>query len=155
MAAGSRLDDAVRGYLTEQGSKRLSKADLWTLVMAAMRLRLTAHSMASLPTRTEPHADDHGLHAALGRQVADLGSFYDGLAAEVARPGRAGPAPAAAPLPASRISIAALSPCGRAAAYWSDALWVGHHLDNLEAHAADLSEPAARLASLRRRRWWR
>jgi uncharacterized membrane protein YccC len=171
IAAGTRLDDAVRGYLTEQGSKRLSKADLWALVMAAMRLRLTAHSMASLPIRVEPHADDGRLHAALEHQVADLATFYDGLAAVVAKParagiaragtGRAGPAPAVAPLPtvaplpASRISVAALAPCGHAAAYLSDALWVGHHLDHLEAHAANLSEPAERLASLRRRPWWR
>ncbi len=155
IAAGSRLDDAIRGYLTEQGAKRLSKADLWALVMAAMRLRLTASSMTSLPTRIEPHADDSGLHAALGRQVADLTTFYDGLAAEVARPGRAGSGPVVAPLPASRISVAALAPCGHAAAYRSDALWVGHHLDHLEAHAANLSEPAERLASMRRRPWWR
>jgi len=155
IATGSRLDDAVRGYLTEQGAKRLSKSDLWTLVMAATRLRLTAHSMASLPTRVEPHPDDGGLHAALGRQVAGLATFYDSLAAEVGRPGRTKPAAVVAPVPASRISVAALAPCGQAAAYRSDALWVGHHLDHLEARAGDLSEPAERLASLRRRPWWR
>ena len=118
IATGNRLDDAVRGYLTEQGSKRLSKADLWALVMAAMRLRLTAHSMASLPTRIEPHPDDHGLHAALGRQVADLGSFYDGLAAKVARPGRAGPSRGAdggpaAGQPDQRRRAVAVRACGR------------------------------------------
>ena len=47
-SAGIRLDDAVRGFLTEQGSKRLSKEDLWTLVNASTRLRLTAHSLAAL-----------------------------------------------------------------------------------------------------------
>ena len=99
-AAGSRLDDALRGYLTEQGSKRLSKSDLWALVMAALRLRLTAHSMASPPSRTDPHDDDGGLHAALGRQVAELASFYDSLAgsSRQAQPGGADAAtrPAAA-----------------------------------------------------------
>ena len=155
LAAGNRLDDAVRGYLTEQGAKRLSKADLWALVMAAMRLRLTAHSMASLPTRVEPHPDDGRLHAALDRQVAELASFYDSLAAKVARPARAGPTAVVPPLPASRISVTALAPCGGAAAYRSDALWVGYHLDHLEAHAASLGEPAERLASMRRRPWWR
>jgi uncharacterized membrane protein YccC len=155
IAAGNRLDDAIRGYLTEQGSKRLSKADLWALVMAAMRLRLTAQSMASLPSQTEPHDDDSGLHAALGQQVAELAGFYDSLAAEVARPSRTGSVPAVVRLPPSRISAAALSPCGHATAYRSDALWVGHHLDHLEAHAADLGDPAMRLASLRRRQWWR
>ena len=51
-SAGIRLDDAVRGFLTEQGSKRLSKDDLWALVNASLRLRLTAHTLAGL--RTEP-----------------------------------------------------------------------------------------------------
>jgi len=155
IAAGNRLDDAIRGYLTEQGSKRLAKADLWALVTGAMRLRLTAHSMASLPIRIEPHADDGGLHAALGRQVGDLTTFYGDLAAVVARPSHTGPAPAITPLPASWTSVGTPSPCGHAAAYRSDALWVGDHLDHLEAHAASLPEPAERLASMRRRPWWR
>ena len=33
--ASIRLDDAIRGFLTEQGSKKLSKEDLWTMVNAA------------------------------------------------------------------------------------------------------------------------
>jgi uncharacterized membrane protein YccC len=155
IAAGNRLDDALRGYMTEQGSKRLSKADLWDLVMAAMRLRLTGHSMASLPSRAEPHDDDGGLHAAVRRQVAELASFYNSLAAEVGRPSRTGPAPTAVALPHSRIGTTAVEPRASATAYRSDALWVGHHLDHLEAHAADLTGPAERLASLRRRPWWR
>ncbi len=48
ITAGIRLDDALRGYLAEQGSKRLSKQDMWSLVMATMRLRLTANSLAGL-----------------------------------------------------------------------------------------------------------
>ncbi len=154
ITAGSRLDDAIRGYLTEQGSKRLGKTEMWALVMGAMRLRLTAHSMASLPSRTERHSDDDGLHAGVRRQAADLTSFYDGLAAEVARPSRKGPAPAPAALPPSRIA-APIAPCGLAAGYRSDALWVGHHLDHLEARATELTEPAEQLARLRRRPWWR
>jgi uncharacterized membrane protein YccC len=155
ITAGSRLDDAIRGYLTEQGSKRLTKTDMWALVMGAMRLRLTAHSMASLPSRTERHSDDGGLHAGVGRQAAELTSFYDGLAAEVARPSRKGPAPGPAALPPSRIAAAAIAPCGHADGYRLDALWVGHHLDHLETRATELTEPAEQLASLRRRPWWR
>src|SRR6202034_1145143 len=37
LRGGIRLDDAVRGFLTEQGSKRLRKEDLWTLLNAASR----------------------------------------------------------------------------------------------------------------------
>ncbi len=56
--------------------------------MAAMRLRLTGQSMASPPCRTKPHADDGGLHAALGRRASELASFHEGLAAQVGTPGR-------------------------------------------------------------------
>lgn len=86
IAAGLRLDDALRGYMTEQGTKRLAKSDLGALVFAAMRLRLTAHSIASLPTRAQRHSDDAGVHAALGRQLGGILGFYGDLAAEVARP---------------------------------------------------------------------
>jgi hypothetical protein len=71
----------------------------------------------------------------------------------------AGPGPLAQPLasdlPASGIGAAARRPCGSEAAYRSDALWVGQHLDHLDAHAADAAGPAERLARLRRRPWWR
>jgi uncharacterized membrane protein YccC len=57
VSAGIRLDDAVRGLLTEQGSKRLGKEDLWALVNASTRLRLTARSLAELrPATPEPGA---------------------------------------------------------------------------------------------------
>ena len=155
VAAGTRLDDAVRGYLTEQGSKRLTKSDLWALVMATTRLRLTAHSMASLPGSPEPHEHHGRLHEALGRQLAGLSGFYGQLAAQVGRPAGLVPLPPVSTLPPSGISAAARAPCGREAAYQSDALWVGNHLDHLEAHAAGLAGPAERLGRLRRRQWWR
>jgi len=155
LTARNRLDDALRGYMTEQGSKRLSMADLWALVMAATRLQLTAHSMASLPTTPHAHADEGRLHAALRRQMADLSGFYDRLATEVARPARGTPVPALLPPPASSIATAALAPCGGKPAYRADGLWVGHQLDHLQAHFADITGPAERLAAIRRRPWWR
>jgi hypothetical protein len=48
VTAGIRLDEALRAYLAEQGSKRLAKMDLWGLAMGSTRLRLTAYSVASL-----------------------------------------------------------------------------------------------------------
>jgi uncharacterized membrane protein YccC len=156
MTAGIRLEDAVRGYLTELGSRRLAKSDLWALVMASTRLRLTAYSMASLPGSPGPHEDVGGLHTALGRQVAGLSGYYGQLAAQVGRPAGAIPQPLASGLPPSAIAaVAERSPCGKQAAYRSDGLWVGQHLDHLEAHSADLAGPAQRLARLRRRPWWR
>jgi uncharacterized membrane protein YccC len=155
LTARNRLDDALRGYLTEQGSKRLSKTDLWALVMAATRLQLTAHSMASLPTTPHAHADEGRLHAALRRQMADLSGFYDRLATEVGRPARGTPVPVVLSPPASGIASAALAPCGAKSAYRSDGLWVGHQLDHLQAHVSDITSPAERLAAIRRRPWWR
>jgi uncharacterized membrane protein YccC len=156
LAAGTRLDDAMRGYLTEQGSKRLAKADLWTLVMGAMRLRLTAHSMASLPG-AGPHPHDREPYAWLERESADLVGFYDRLAALVAKPGRNGSMSVLGSLPvaADVPRTAATADADGSASYQPEALWVGHHLKHLAAHSPNLGQPAERLAGIRRRPWWR
>lgn len=181
IAAGTRLDDALRGYLTEQGSKRIAKNDLWVLVMAAMRLRLTAHGLASLPgtggplpppqhARTGPppppggplppptpttHASAEGARAMLVRQTAELAAFYDRIAAQVSRPGRDQPVPVVVQLPPDLAGNAA-GPCTDGPAhYHPEALWVRHHLKHLGAHAADLTGPATSLAWVRRIPWWR
>jgi hypothetical protein len=90
-AAGVRLDEAVRAYLAEQGSKRLAKEDLWLLVMSTMRLRLTAYSLASLRHRggsSHPGAPGHvdGVRAGLRRLAGELDDFYDRIAAQVGSP---------------------------------------------------------------------
>jgi hypothetical protein len=95
-----------------------------------MRLRLTAHSIASLPTRTQLHSDDDDVHAALGRQLGGILGFYEDLAAEVARPpGRHAPMPDRVEPPAAPPVSAAQSPRRVQGAPRADALWVGHHLD--------------------------
>jgi hypothetical protein len=90
VTAGIRLDEALRGFLAEQGTKRLSKPDLWMLVMATMRLRLTAYSLAGLlgPARTPMHR-----HAAIAQAkkmlteaTAELAAFYERVAVLVGRP---------------------------------------------------------------------
>jgi uncharacterized membrane protein YccC len=156
LAAGTRLDDAMRGYLTEQGSKPLAKADLWTLVMGAMRLRLTAHSMASLPG-AGPHPHEREPYAWLERESADLVGFYDRLAALVAKPGRNGSMPVLGSLPvaADVPRTAATADGDGSASYQPEALWVGHHLKHLAAHSPNLAQPAERLGEIRRRPWWR
>jgi uncharacterized membrane protein YccC len=90
VTAGIRLDEALRGFLAEQGAKRLSKEDMWMLVMATMRLRLTAYSLAGLEA---PDAVKHGSHrgtvhvrAALSEATADLAGFYERVASLVGRP---------------------------------------------------------------------
>jgi hypothetical protein len=99
--ASIRLDDAMRGFLTEQGSKKLSKEDLWTMVNASMRLRLTAHTLAALrPDVTAPGlppggaclpldgSDEYGATpacVALRSEAGSLSGFYDQVAGEVGR----------------------------------------------------------------------
>jgi hypothetical protein len=108
VSAGIRLDDAVRGFLTEQGTKRLSKDDLWTLVNAATRLRLTAHSLAGLRPATPVASADPAVGVVPGSaclplpgsdgyagapactnlrlEASNLAGFYGSIAQEVRRP---------------------------------------------------------------------
>src|SRR5207302_3091944 len=79
-----RLDDALRGFLAEQGTKHIEKEELWRLVGGTLRLRLTAHTIAGLP---------HGWAAKNGqpvetvvRQADELCTWYDELAASVDAP---------------------------------------------------------------------
>ncbi len=90
VTAATRLDEALRGFLAEQGAKRLSKQDLWMLVMATMRLRLTAYSLAGMQA---PDHAGHDLHrgiararASLARATTELVGFYERIAVLVGRP---------------------------------------------------------------------
>jgi uncharacterized membrane protein YccC len=89
VTAGIRLDEALRGYLVEQGAKRLSKEDLWMLVVATKQLRLTATSLASLQA-LEParhlHPSMDRARAALEYDMANLADFYEQAATLVGRP---------------------------------------------------------------------
>jgi uncharacterized membrane protein YccC len=90
VTAGIRLDEALRGFLAEQGAKHLSKADLWMLVMATMRLRLTSYSLAGL------HAPEYARHhqhrgttyakKVLTEAASELAAFYERVAVLVGRP---------------------------------------------------------------------
>ena len=98
-SAAVRLDDAIRGLFTEQGSKRLRKEDLWTLVNAASRLRLTAYTLSGLRTPAPIEEGDFGgaclplagsgeyagapACTTLRTATAGLAGFYDAIADEV------------------------------------------------------------------------
>jgi hypothetical protein len=143
LRAGLRLDEAVRGFLAEQGSKRLAKEDLWRLIGGTLRLRLTAHAVAELP-RECAQASEHD-RAILAQRAESLYQWYDALAVEVGRPRNHARAALAAP-PADERDSGASS---------RQAVWLGEHLDHLTEHLSALAEPAARLSELRRRPWWR
>jgi hypothetical protein len=135
VTAGLRLDDALRGFLAEQGTKKASKEDLWTLVNATQRLRLAATSLARLRHLPPPGVTDGpacvplagsdsytGTPACtlLREAAAALAAFYDQLAGEVGHPGREAPTllpgpaitPAAVPRPRSAPPGNAPSPAG-------------------------------------------
>jgi hypothetical protein len=90
VTAGIRLDEALRAFLAEQGAKRVSKEDLWMLVMASMRLRLTAYSLAGMqaPEHLKQHKPRGTAYAraALAHATADLTAFYERVATLVGRP---------------------------------------------------------------------
>ncbi len=173
VSASIRLDDAVRGFLTEQGSKRLSKEDLWALVNASTRLRLTAHTLAGLrQADTAPgvpvtvaclplpgSAAYAGGPACTGLRSAAVGlaGFYGLVADEVGHPGRNGE-PALIPAPALTGPAVPRTPDradGASPAPHPHLLWVQEHLHHLSASAQTVSSPALRLAEIRHRPWWR
>jgi uncharacterized membrane protein YccC len=173
-----RLYDAMRGYFTEQGSKRVSKEDLWTLVNASSRVRLTAYTLASLRTATP--ADGNGSSGgaclplagsdeyagapacvALRSVAAGLTNFYDAIANELSHPGHG----ALTPVPPPAM-IGPAMPRHEGDAHAQNAsplqdlphphlLWVKEHLHHLSVSAQTVSEPALRVAEIRQRPWWR
>jgi uncharacterized membrane protein YccC len=161
IAAGIRLDDAVRGFLTEQGSKRIDKHDLRVLAMASLRLRLTAHSLASLPglTATRGSADGQPMGADLRDLLAGdsvtLAAFYAQIAGQVDRPGHGAGSPTHVQVPAVASRRLAEPATAGPVHFHAEALWVRDHLSHLGSHSADLVGPAWRLAALRRTPWWR
>ena len=169
--AGLRLDDALRGYLAEQGSKRIAKEDLWRLVMATLRLRLTAHSLAGLRGRGAATYPDAPMHvdperAGLRHLAADLTGFYERVAVQVGRPVHGGQPPAEIPLLSAPVPGGPDTPDtsdGADAAaggtmpvhHHPHVLWVREHLDHLRQNLPAVTEPALHMAELRRTPWWR
>jgi len=171
VTAGIRLDEALRGFLAEQGAKQLSKEDLWMLVLATMQLRLTATTLAGL------QAAEHGRHhqrdiapalAALEHDAADLAGFYQRVAVLVGRP-----APDDVVLPVSVPAFVAMDgnrgtsqadgsgEAGRGnllriiTAHNLDLLFVEECLQYLSSHAQAATGPALHMAEQRRLPWWR
>ncbi len=177
VTAGLRLDEALRGYLAEQGTKRLSKEDLWTLVVATMQLRLTATSLASLqalepasfqarePARLRQPGMDRA-RAALEQDTANIAGFYQRVAALVGRP-----APHQVAPPVSVPALVGLNGHSGTPDTSGNAnraelvrmvnapnphlLWVEEALRHLTAHAQAITGPASDLAEQRRLPWWR
>jgi uncharacterized membrane protein YccC len=145
ITAGIRLDEALRGYLAEQGNKRVSKEDLWHLVMASTRLRQTAYSVAALHSPTAIGAPGPEQEA-LTKEAASLARFYDQVALLVGRP--------VAKQVLAPVSLPELD--GHVGVHLHhDLVWIREHLDHLGSHATTIPQPALLVAEQRRLPWWR
>jgi hypothetical protein len=206
VSAGIRLDEALRSYLSEQGTKRLPKEELWGLVLGVTRLRLTAYSVASLHDgaagdrstengsrqngsaenggagngrtgngstgngSTAPGgAADNGVAGGRGRPgtgdetrsqfrhlALELVGFYDQVAEQLAGTVTGQVAPVVLPVltgPSLPVGVACAD--DTPPDYAPDMLWVGEYLYHLGTHAQMVSGPAAEIAMLRQRPWWR
>jgi hypothetical protein len=147
ITAGARLDDALRGFLTEQGAKRIPKEDLWRLVSGTLRARLTAHSLAGLPN---PQVEPDPLRGMLSAQAGQLAAWYDHLASRLDRTDH-GTVPLLAPPEFHEPP----STNGMTVRNLSCALWVNEHLKHLTPRLAELVGPAQAVAAQRHRPWWR
>ncbi len=143
--AATRLDEALRGFLAEQGTKHIELQELWRLVGAGLRLRLTAYSVARLApdgTLVGPARE------ALVKRTSTLAGWFERLAQVVGRAGPDAPMTLEAPTfgPDEVVSDSSGSHYG---------VWLCEHLDHLAEHLAELVAPAAHVAEARRRPWWR
>jgi uncharacterized membrane protein YccC len=169
VAASSRVDEALRGYLTEQGTKRLANDDLWSLVIASTRLRLTAYSVASLPVGQlapadgpasrngdEPPGGDGAAVSAFQHEAAELAAFYDQVAVQVGPPSHQPPAPLTVPdLTGPGFPLGVACAENTPPDYQPDMLWVGEYLYHLAGHNEAIPAPAEKVARARQRPWWR
>jgi len=185
VTAGIRLDEALRGFLAEQGAKHLSKADLWTLVMATMRLRLTAYSLAGLqaPMSARHHSHPGTAHAkeTLTQATAELAAFYERVAVLVGRPMAHEVLPPISVPAFTGLNETAGGTSSRGlrtddgsgaderlgtgdgsdlvgvitARHHPHLLWVDEHLQHLSSHAQAITVPAMHVAEQRRQPWWR
>jgi hypothetical protein len=144
VTAGLRLDEALRGFLAEQGTKHVAKEELWHLVGGSLRLRLTAHAVAGLPQEGSATVDE--ARAVLRHRAAALDDWYERLAAQLGRP--RGQPVAELMAPEFDGGVPGESRTRRT-------IWLCEHLDHLTEHLDELIAPAARLAAVRRRPWWR
>ena len=141
-----RLDEALRAYLAEQGTKHIGRQQLWRLVGGTMRLRLTAYSIAELPHQG---TDTTGAADPLGERMHTIATFFERLAELLGRPRQQ--AVAALEAPTFATPAAEASDPRRDGQF---GIWLYEHLDHLSEHLGELVHPAQRIAEIRRRPWW-
>ena len=141
--ASGRLDDAMRAFMAEQGSKKVPKDQVWRLVGETRRLRLTAQSLTGTP-RPDPLP---GLapHALVEDSVR-LAGRCDDLAARLSR--------TSTTVAQELSSLPALeTPASESQEGY--VLWVREHLIHVQRDLANMDGPTEIIAAARAEPWWR
>ncbi|HWE09219.1 MAG TPA: FUSC family protein [Solirubrobacteraceae bacterium] len=146
-AASRRLDDAFRGYVSEQGSKRLELAEVTGLVSGVAAIRLAGDSVLDLWDHDgAPSGDRSAARRELLAAAGNMTAWYDQLAA-----GLTGHEDVPDPLPADAVADGRLIEAvgtdlrnsdGRATATGIRVIWTGDHLDAVRRLQAMVVEPA-------------
>jgi uncharacterized membrane protein YccC len=142
-----RLEEALRGYLAEQGSKRMAKEDVWTLVGAATRLRLTAQTLSGLHSNLDSPAE---AVSALTRSAEVIAAWYQQLADSLT-PSHGG---AAAPVGQGLVKLTAtdLESADPGGSYC--VISVAQHLRHLTLDESRIRTAADHVRSRQTRAWW-
>ncbi len=162
VAAGQRLDDALRQYLAERGSKQVPLPSVAALANGAARVRLAATAIKHLHGDA---SDDHAVHeqleqpaAILQRRTERVADWYATLARRFADPRREPPGADGAGGEVESFLEVVLPVVGTEAAAATHAeqlLWSGQYVGDVEQLRPSLLEPAAQVAAARARPWWR
>jgi uncharacterized membrane protein YccC len=160
-AAGRRLDDAMRQYLAEQGTKRVPLESVSTLASGATRLRFASVAVLGLDGAAAPPGRDPALDGVTGvleRRTEIVRQWYDGLAAALDRPQTRLPEPDKPPTQERFLDavLPTIGGCGDAvrAARVERLLWTGQYVGDVDRLRMTLVAPAGEVAAARARRVW-
>jgi uncharacterized membrane protein YccC len=165
-AAGARLDEALRQYLAEQGTKRVPLESVAALAGGATRVRLAGAAINELHQQA-PHGvvvpfGDEELEAPtdlLQRRADDVSEWYAELADVISGRTDRLPPPDGTPNGGSFLDVVlpAVHGCGDPdrARRAEQLLWSGQYLGDVDRLRAELATPAALVSTARGWSWWR
>jgi len=89
LAAGRRLDDALRQYLAERGAKNVHLSDLTPIVNGATRLRLAGEAIGKmpLPPREDPGGHTFSASSGLGSRKCSSSPWWNEMSIAPSRNG--------------------------------------------------------------------
>jgi uncharacterized membrane protein YccC len=165
MAAGDRLDEALRQYLAERGTKSVPLESVVALANGAARVRLAGSAIKHLqlaagrPVPAAGHEVLDGSAEVLLRRTADVSGWYDALANSFARGGSGVPDGVASSPAASFLDVVlpAVDHCpdGKCAEQAERLLWSGQYIGDVDQLRTDLLGPARQVVTAEARPWWR